>query len=236
MRCACGAASPAPAAAAARRCSPPATGVARVAARGRRRVMCPACSQACRRLREYCGNRRASAWSSRRPPSSRGTVALIGAAQACVPVVVAVTLDPCYNSVLHASQCTFYRRSSPPCWRGGCGCSAARPTTRPPAGRRSGSTARPRTRWRAGTGRKAIKYLEKLEARYPYGRFAQQAQLEIAYCHWKDNERASAVAAADRFIKLYPNHPNVDYAWYLKGLVNFNEPDGMLSRARPRRT
>jgi len=75
---------------------------------------------------------------------------------------------------------------------------------------------------------KAIKYLEKLEARYPYGRYAQQAQLEVAYCHWKDNERASAVAAADRFIKLYPNHPNVDYAWYLKGLINFNETLGVL--------
>src|SRR5213596_1919741 len=75
---------------------------------------------------------------------------------------------------------------------------------------------------------KAIKLLEKLEARYPYGRYAQQAQLEVAYCHWKDNERASAVAAADRFIKLYPNHPNVDYAWYLKGLINFNETLGMF--------
>src|SRR5580765_6358013 len=49
---------------------------------------------------------------------------------------------------------------------------------------------------------KAIKYLEKLEARYPYGRYAQQAQLEVAYCNWKENERASAVAAIDRFIKL----------------------------------
>jgi len=76
---------------------------------------------------------------------------------------------------------------------------------------------------------KAIKYLEKLEARYPYGRYAQQAQLEVAYANWKDGERASAIAAADRFIKLYPNHPNVDYAWYLKGLVNFYELQGVLS-------
>jgi outer membrane protein assembly factor BamD len=76
---------------------------------------------------------------------------------------------------------------------------------------------------------KAIKYLEKLEARYPYGRYAQQAQLEVAYAHWKDNERASAIAAADRFIKLYPNHPNVDYAYYLKGLINFNELTGLLT-------
>src|SRR5687768_1894863 len=76
---------------------------------------------------------------------------------------------------------------------------------------------------------KAIKYFERLEARFPYGRFAQQAQLEVAYCHFKDDERALAVAAADRFIKLYPNHPNVDYAYYLKGLINFNEGDGLVS-------
>ena len=76
---------------------------------------------------------------------------------------------------------------------------------------------------------KAVKLLEKLEARYPYGRYAQQAQLEVAYCQYKDQERASAIAAADRFIKLYPNHPNVDYAWYLKGLINFNQLEGALS-------
>jgi len=75
----------------------------------------------------------------------------------------------------------------------------------------------------------AIKYFEKLEARYPYGRYAEQAQIEIAYAYWKDGNRASAIAAADRFIKLYPNHPNVDYAYYLKGLVNFNENTGLLS-------
>jgi outer membrane protein assembly factor BamD len=77
---------------------------------------------------------------------------------------------------------------------------------------------------------KAIKYLEKLEARYPYGRYAQQAQLEIAYANWKDGERAPAIAAVDRFIKMYPNHANVDYAWYLKGLINFNENFGLFSQ------
>ena len=76
---------------------------------------------------------------------------------------------------------------------------------------------------------KAVKYLEKLEARYPYGRYAQQAQLEVAYAQWKDNEQATALASADRFIKLYPNHPNVDYAYYLKGLINFNESVGLLA-------
>lgn len=74
----------------------------------------------------------------------------------------------------------------------------------------------------------AVKYFEKLEARFPYGRFAQQAQLEVAYCHWKSDERALAVAAAERFIKLYPNHQHVDYAYYLKGLVNFNDDQGLL--------
>jgi outer membrane protein assembly factor BamD len=76
---------------------------------------------------------------------------------------------------------------------------------------------------------KAIKYFEKLTARYPYGRYAQQAQLDIAYAYWKDNQRAPAIAAADRFIKLYPNHDNVDYAYYLKGLINFNENSGLFS-------
>src|ERR1700741_4931661 len=76
---------------------------------------------------------------------------------------------------------------------------------------------------------RAIKYLEKLEARYPYGRFAQQAQIDIAYAYWKNGDRAQAIAACDRFIKLYPNHSNVDYAYYLKGLVNFNENQGIMS-------
>jgi len=72
----------------------------------------------------------------------------------------------------------------------------------------------------------AIKYYEKLEARYPYGRYAQQAQIEIAYAYYKDNEPAQAIAAAERFIKLHPSHPNVDYAYYLKGLANFNDDLG----------
>ncbi len=72
----------------------------------------------------------------------------------------------------------------------------------------------------------AIKYYQKLESRYPYGRFAQQAQLEIAYAYYKDSEPAQAVTAAERFIKLHPNHPNVDYAYYLRGLANFNDDLG----------
>jgi outer membrane protein assembly factor BamD len=79
-----------------------------------------------------------------------------------------------------------------------------------------------------GSYEKAIKLFEKLESRYPYGRYAQQAQMEIAYAYFKDNEAASAVTACDRFIRLHPNHPNVDYMYYLKGLVNFNEDLGLL--------
>lgn len=76
---------------------------------------------------------------------------------------------------------------------------------------------------------KAVKHFEKLEARYPYGRYAQQAQIEVAYAYFKSNESASSIAACDRFIKLHPNHPNVDYVYYLKGLVNFNEDLGLLA-------
>jgi len=79
-----------------------------------------------------------------------------------------------------------------------------------------------------GNYERAVKLFETLEARYPFGRYAQQAQLEVGYAYYKDNEPISAVAACDRFIKLHPNHPNVDYAYYLKGLANFNEDLGLF--------
>ena len=77
---------------------------------------------------------------------------------------------------------------------------------------------------------RAVKLFETLESRYPFGRYAQQAQLEVAYAYYKDNEPISAIAACDRFIKLHPNHPNVDYAYYLKGLANFNDDLGYLGK------
>lgn len=80
----------------------------------------------------------------------------------------------------------------------------------------------------SGAYDKAVKLFERLEARYPYGRYAQQAQLETAYAYYKQGEAVSAVAACDRFIRLQPNHPNVDYAYYLKGLANFNDDLGLL--------
>ena len=81
-----------------------------------------------------------------------------------------------------------------------------------------------------GSYDKAIKFFEKLESRYPYGRYAQQAQLEVAYAYYKQGEIASAVSACDRFIRLHPNHPNVDYAYYLKGLANFNDDIGLIGK------
>jgi len=81
-----------------------------------------------------------------------------------------------------------------------------------------------------GNFENAIKLFEKLESRYPYGAYAQQSQLEVAYAYYKDNEPASAIAACERFIKLHPNHPNVDYAYYLRGLANFVEDQTFFAR------
>jgi outer membrane protein assembly factor BamD len=75
----------------------------------------------------------------------------------------------------------------------------------------------------------SLKQLESLQSQYPYGRYAQQAQLDIAYAYYKKNEPDSAIAAADRFIKQYPNNPHVDYAYYLKGLAHFNRDSDMFS-------
>ncbi len=84
-----------------------------------------------------------------------------------------------------------------------------------------------------GNYQTAIEYFEKLQARYPFGRFAQQAQLELIYAHYKDDEPDQAIAAADRFIRTHPRHPFVDYAYYLKGLVNFNRSDSVIERMFP---
>jgi outer membrane protein assembly factor BamD len=79
-----------------------------------------------------------------------------------------------------------------------------------------------------GNYTRAIKLFETLESRYPYGRYAQQAILEGAFSNWRASEQAAATAACDRFIRTYPNHPNVDYAYFLKGLVYFREDQGIL--------
>lgn len=79
----------------------------------------------------------------------------------------------------------------------------------------------------------AIDYYEKLESRYPYGVYTQQAKIDLAYAYFKHDQPEVAIEAADRFIRLYPLHPNVDYAYYLKGLVNFRRDVSLVERALP---
>ena len=79
----------------------------------------------------------------------------------------------------------------------------------------------------------ALALFGAIESRYPYGRYAQQAQMETAYTYFKYEEPEAAVAACDRFIRLHPRHPNVDYMYYLKGLVNFERDRGFLDRYLP---
>ncbi len=79
----------------------------------------------------------------------------------------------------------------------------------------------------------AIDLFGKIQARYPFGRYAQQAQLETIYAYYKDDEPELALAAAERFIKTYPRHPYVDYAYYLKGLINFSRDSSTIGRLFP---
>ena len=79
-----------------------------------------------------------------------------------------------------------------------------------------------------GNYTRAVKLFDTLEGRFPYGRYAQQAILEGAYTNFRQGETAPALAACDRFIRTYPNHQNVDYAYYLKGLINFREDQGIF--------
>jgi len=84
-----------------------------------------------------------------------------------------------------------------------------------------------------GNYQKAVEYYQKLESRYPFGKYAVQSQLNIAYAHYKNDEPDAALAAIERFIRLHPDHPAVAYALYLKGLVNFTQNMGFFSRFLP---
>ena len=84
-----------------------------------------------------------------------------------------------------------------------------------------------------GNYEKAAKMYEKLEARYPFGPLATQAQLDVAYAYYKNSEWDAALAAVDRFIKLNPAHERVDYAHYLRGLINYNKGKTFVDRFLP---
>jgi outer membrane protein assembly factor BamD len=80
---------------------------------------------------------------------------------------------------------------------------------------------------------KAVSMYEAMEARYPFGDYAPQAQLNVAYSYYKNDDPEAAIAAAERFIKTHPRNASVDYAYYLKGLVNYNRGIGFIDRFLP---
>lgn len=82
---------------------------------------------------------------------------------------------------------------------------------------------------------KALLSFQQLQTRYPFGRYAEQAQLEMAYAFYKSGRPEQALSTADRFIRMYPSHPNVDYAYYIRGLTNYEQKVGFLERMMPSR-
>lgn len=82
--------------------------------------------------------------------------------------------------------------------------------------------------------RTAIQYYEQLEARFPFGEYAQQSLLESAYAHYKNDDPETAIATIDRFMRVYPLNENNDYALYLRGLISFNKDIGILEKYIPR--
>lgn len=79
----------------------------------------------------------------------------------------------------------------------------------------------------------AIRTLQLLESRYPFGRYAEQAQLEIVYAHYGAYDFEASIESADRFIRLHPQHPNVDYAYYMKGLAAYDIEGDFFSKILP---
>jgi len=84
---------------------------------------------------------------------------------------------------------------------------------------------------KAGNYRHAVRMFQELEASYPYGRYAAQAEIVIAYAYYKKGEPSAAIAATKRFIRLHPTDPRVAYAYYLEGLVNFSKNRSVIEHA-----
>jgi outer membrane protein assembly factor BamD len=113
---------------------------------------------------------------------------------------------------------------------GSSGCSSTSPAIKAAEGTPDRMLAEAKEEMDGGRWGEAVKKFEALEAKFPFGSFAQQAQLDIAYSHYKNNEPAQALAAVERFARQFPNSKSLDYALYLKGLVSFNEESGFLAR------
>jgi len=80
---------------------------------------------------------------------------------------------------------------------------------------------------------KSARYFQRLSARFPFGELSEQAQLDLAYSQYRNRKPDESISTANRFIKTYPTHPNVDYAYYIKGLVNFERDRGFVERYLP---
>jgi outer membrane protein assembly factor BamD len=82
---------------------------------------------------------------------------------------------------------------------------------------------------------RAVAAFKALQTRYPFGRYTEQSMLDLSYAYFKAGEPENALSTLDRFIRTYPAHPNVDYAYYLKGLVNYSQNIGFLEKIMPDR-
>ena len=81
--------------------------------------------------------------------------------------------------------------------------------------------------------RTAVEYLQALESQFPFGVYAEQSQLELIYAHYRSFDHDAAIAAAERFIRLHPEHPNVDYAYYMRGLITFTRETSFIGQFLP---
>jgi len=79
----------------------------------------------------------------------------------------------------------------------------------------------------------AVEDFEALESRYPFGEYADKAQLGAVYAYYENEDYTAALPAVERFIRMYPRHPNVDYAYYMKGLCHYSEAHGFLTKYMP---
>ncbi|OYQ76317.1 outer membrane protein assembly factor BamD [Wohlfahrtiimonas chitiniclastica] len=84
-----------------------------------------------------------------------------------------------------------------------------------------------------GSYKESIERFDVIEARFPQGNYAEQAKLNKIYAYYLNRDHKEALQEADNFIKLYPNHPHVDYAWYMKGLVNFDKARSIIDKFLP---
>jgi len=80
---------------------------------------------------------------------------------------------------------------------------------------------------------RAIQIWQQLEAQFPFGQYAEQSQLELIYAYYRNSEPEAARAAADRFIRLYPDSESLDYAYYMKGMAYYSEDARILGRYLP---